>query len=468
MKEGKRVHFMGIGGSAISGIALMSHLQGYVVSGCDLNLETDYLEKVKKVIKKVYHGHSKDHLKRMDFLVVSPSVFFVNKNHPEVIEAKKRKILLTWEVFLGKYLQKEKEVVCISGTHGKSTTTALTGLLFEKANFDPSVVIGAKVKEWEENFRLGKGEIFITEADEFFDNFLNYSANAIIINNIEFDHPDYFSSEEKVIESFRKFILRLKGKKILIVNQDSLGIKKLFSSLDKNFLKGLNLYGYTFSEKPPLKVEKSVKVEIIKKEKERTIFRVSSQDLNLDENFYLKILGDYNVANATGVIILAKLYGIENKIIQQTFGKFQGIVRRLMLMGERKNIRVYDDYAHHPTAIKETLSALRQRYPKERIWVIVEPHSYSRTKALLERYKGVFKKADEVIIGPIFKARDLKTYGISGKDIAEVVKPQKAIYLDEVEKIIKLVNKDVKIGDVIVVMGAGESYQWARKILSSL
>lgn len=468
MQKGMHIHFMGIGGSGISGVAILAKKQGFKVSGCDLEKETAYLANVKDKIKEVFQGHNKKHIKEADLVVASPSVLYQSGDHPELLEAKKRKIVMTWEEFLGKYLHKGKNVICISGTHGKSTTTALTGLIFEKAQLKPSVLLGAKVKEWNSNVLAGSGKYFITEADEFYNNFLNYSPEAVILNNIEFDHPDFFENESSLILSFSLFVKRLVGRRILIVNQDSYGIRKLFNTLPEAFLSKTKIYGYSFLDEPLLDIWKSTKIKIINKTKTITKFSVKSDFLNLNSLYYLSIPGEFNVANATGVIILSKLYGIKDKVIGNVLKKFKGIGRRLELIGEKKGILVYDDYAHHPTAIAATLSALRQKYPKERIWVVVEPHSYSRTKALLKTYKGVFGSANKVIIGPIFKARDREKFGISGYSIVKISDHKDIRFIPSPEMIVSKIKKERKEGDVIIVMGAGYSYKWSKEILHSL
>jgi UDP-N-acetylmuramate--alanine ligase len=467
-KINKHIHLMGVGGSGMSAVAAIAKHQGYKISGCDLQKDTPYMKNIRDLDIPVFIGHSFKHINNADILAVTPAVLYQNKDHPEIAAARKNKEIVTWQKVLGKYLHRGKEVICITGTHGKSTTTAMAALLFETAKKDPSVVIGAKVTEWGANYRLGEGKIFITEADEFFDNFLNYNPQVVILNNIELDHPDFFKSEEHVLRSFTKFIKKLKGKKILIVNQDSEGNRKLFDILGREFLSTIKVYGYTFQVNPLLDVSKSMRARILKIAKNYTTFSVDSSFLKLHNHFRLKIPGEHNVANALGVIILAKLYKIETGVIEKSLSSYSGIGRRLELIGTKRGIKVYDDYAHHPTAVFVTIEALRQQFPKQRIWVIMEPHSYSRTKALLGRYKRAFDHADVVVIGPIFKARDSKTFGVSGQSIVDVAEHGDARYIGDLNEIIKLVKKSVKKEDVIVAMGAGESYKWARKIFSSI
>jgi UDP-N-acetylmuramate--alanine ligase len=468
MNKIRKIHFMGIGGSGMAAAALLAVKQGYEVSGCDLQESTAYSKKMNEYVPKIFVGHDKSHVCNVDALIVTPAVLFINKNHPEVVEAKKRMFVMTWEEFLGKYLQKGKEVIAIAGTHGKSTTTALLSLIFEKAGKDPSVVVGGTLKEWGVNSREGKSNIFVTEADEFYDNFLNYTPSVIILNNIEYDHPDFFKTEDAMVDSFAKFVRKLERKKILVVNQDSIGIKRLFAKLGNHFLKILDIYGYTFGINPIVKVNKTFKIKLVKKNGNGSSFLLQSKDVRLHNLYHISMSGEHNVANSAGVIILSKLYGISDEVIQKVLSSFGGIGRRMELIGESRGIRVYDDYAHHPTAIRATLSGLRQKYPKARIWAIIEAHSYSRTKALLSLYKNVFEIADKVIVGPIFKARDNQDFGISGQSIINVADHKDSVYLDSIDKIVEKVKREVKSGDIILIMGAGESYKWARQILSML
>ena len=465
IKKAKHVHFMGIGGSGMSAVALIAHKQGFEISGCDLAKSTSYLGKVKKLKIPIFLGHDSKHLDNVDILAVTPAAFFQSKRHPEFVLGEKLGKLITWQEFLGKYLHKNKKVICIAGTHGKSTTTAMISLLFEEAGKDPNVMIGATIKKWRTNYRFGESKIFLTEADEFFDNFLNYKPETIILNNIEFDHPDYFTSEKHVIESFAKFINNLVASKTLIVNQDSPGIKKLFKILGNSFLSSINVIGYSLKNRPLISVPISVRGKIIKKDKNLTVFQASSEELKLNDKFRLRIPGEYNVTNALGAIILAKLNKIETKEIKKSLFSYSGIERRLELIGTKRKIKVYDDYAHHPTAILATLEALRQQFPEKRIWAIVEPHSYSRTKALLGKYRWVFNNADGVVIGPVFKARDDKTFGVSGQSIVDIAEHANIRFARSQEEITKLVKRLVKPNDVVIVMGAGLSYKWSKEIL---
>lgn len=384
---------MGVTGSGMSGVASLASKMGYEVSGCDLKLD----------------GHDEKHLKGIDLLVISPAILYQNSNHPEYLKAKEKGIALTWEEFVGKYLMKDKFVIAIAGTHGKSTTTAMVAKILEDAGFDPTVIIGANVPEWNGNSRFGKSKYFVIEADEFNDNFLHYNPDMILLNNIEFDHPDYFKNEEELQNSFDKFIKRLKPN------------------------------GTVFTQKD-----------------------------NLSKKFDLKVFGGHNQKNANMAYLIARKLGISDESIRKSLENFRGIGRRMELVGNINNTKIYDDYAHHPTAIKTTLEGLRSEFKNKKILAVIEPHGYKRTKALLPLYKNAFDSADAVIIGPIYKARDIVDKSISISDIAKISGHKKTKYFERVADLIEncelvIENYDYK---VIVVMGAGNSSNWAHELIS--
>lgn len=420
----KKIHFVGLGGSGISGVFKLAEKFGFEVSGCDSDPQSAYLSGLT--------GHDTKHVDNADLVVTSPALLFQDKENPEISYAKKQGKLVTWQEFLAKYLQKDKTVICVAGTHGKSTTTAMLGKVLTDAGFDPLVMIGANVPEWGGNSRYGKGKYFVTEADEFNNNFLNYHPEIIILNNIEFDHPDFFSSEKDVLESFDKFVRNLVGKKTLIANRDSHNVQKLLKGIPTN----INVITY------------------------------SLKDSNLE--FKLKVSGKHNISNALGVIALGEILNLDNKKVVQSLSSFTGIERRSQLIGEPVGIKVYDDYAHHPTAIATTLEGLRSLYTENKIVAIIEPHGFSRTKATLALYKDVFKSVNKVFIGPIYKARDKETFGISNKDIVKSSNHNDIVSFDDFEDAKDNLINDLTTGDVVVVMGAGKSYLWAREIKDEL
>lgn len=411
-----KVHFMGVSGSGVKSVYTIASKMGFDVSGCDLKTG----------------GHDTNHVKDIDKVVVSPAVLFQNPNHPEVVEAKQKGILMTWEEFAAKFILKDKKLIAVCGTHGKSTTTAMVGRLLEDCGFDPLVILGAHVPAWGENGRYGTGEWAVIEADEFNDNFLHYEPSIIILNNIEFDHPDYFKNESDVFESFKKFVQKLKQNKVLIANIDDGGVRKLLDDVDTTDLK---------------------------------VIKYRSSDW--DDGLVLKVLGEHNKLNALGVIKLGEFLKIEKERIYESLSNFSGIGRRMEYLGESKSgLLVYDDYAHHPTAVKSTLHGARQHFGDKKIFAVIEPHGFSRTSQLLNSYEGAFDDADGVIIGPIFKARDKETFGMDNKKVAEVSGHKNIFACDNLDQVMTLLRDKTKSDEVIIVMGAGESNLWAQQILN--
>ncbi|KKU78611.1 MAG: UDP-N-acetylmuramate-L-alanine ligase [Candidatus Amesbacteria bacterium GW2011_GWA2_47_70] len=370
------IHFMGIGGSGMSAAAAIAKASGFVVSGCDLKTG----------------GHDVSHLEDVDILAVTPAVFFQSTHHPELTTAKDRGILMTWQEFMGKYLHKGKQVICIAGAHGKSTTTALAGLLLQASGLDPTVELGAKVPAWNANFRVGQGKYFVSEADEYYHNFLNFHPQIIILTMIEMDHPEYFKTFAKILNAYKQFVELLPPNGTLIYNSSDPGNQQLIAALNAQRTM-LKLIPYSLSDFP--------------------------KDLKL------QIPGAHN-----------------------------------------RGIYVYDDYANHPTSYAATLQAVKEKYPKSRIWAVIEPHTFSRPKATLPDYPQAFSLAHQVIISKIFASRETDPGNFTGQDIANYLK--NSLYIPEFPAIAQYLVSNIQSPAIVLVMGSGDSSKLAHLILESL
>lgn len=458
-----KVHFMGIGGSGMAGVALLAKAAGFEVSGCDLSSSSYYRKFLLKEGIKPQLGHAVSHLQGINLLAVSPAIFAVNPDHPEVIEAKKRRILVTWQEFMGKYLQKDKFVIAVAGTHGKSTTTALTGWVLQEAGFDPTVELGAIVPSWDSTIRVGKSKYFVCEADEFNNNFLNYMPGVAIINNIEMDHPEFFQDFVEFLGAFEKFVKRMVAPKILIVNEDNRGIQELLLKM-KNYLmeEEYQVLGYRLGEGFSFPFQKEYQGQIVKQEEERTEFLVNG------EKFQLKIPGVHNVANSLGVIACALSLGADQDRVKKTLASFENLGRRLEKIGEEKRVAVYDDYGHHPTAIAATIAALRQKEPGARLWVVFEPHQFSRLKIFKKEFAKALKTADQIVVTKVFAGREKPIEGVDGQALVKAINSSWARYIEDFDKVAQVVSREAKRGDVILVFGAGKSYELSKEILEKL
>ncbi len=426
----KSVHFVGIGGSGVSAVAQIAKHFGFKVSGCDLSSDTPYLDKVRSAGIPVYAGHNRNHVDLADIIAVSPAVFYLNDNHPEIEYARTSNKLLKWQEFLGLYLHQNKKLICVAGTHGKSTTTAMVGHLLEDTGLDPVVELGATDLGWGNNIRLGNGDFFVSEADEFHNNFASYSPDFVILNNIELDHPEFFGTLDKVIDTFLQFVRQISDSGALIYNPDDVNICTLIERLGK------------------------VKFQLVP-------FCAPTS------NTHLSIAGRHNLINATGVLTLAKELGIAQSVALDSLKRFMGLSRRIELIGKPRNICVYDDYANHPTAFAATLEAIRSTHPRGKIIAVIEPHTVSRLRSTISQLNDSLRLADHIIITEIFTSREQPDPLFTGRTIADNI-GSRAEFLPDFQSVSNSIAKLVTPGDAVVVMGSGNSHKLCRLILSDL
>jgi len=436
---GKKVHFLGIGGSGLSGVAQIAAASGFEVSGCDQATDTPYIDKVRQSGIQVFTGHDASHLENVDILAVTPAVFYQNDNHPEIVAARQKNILMKWQEFMGRYLHEGKELICIAGTHGKSTTTTMAGLLLESARVDPTVEVGATVPAWHSNVRVGHGKHFITEADEFHNNFGSYHPDILVLNNIEMDHPEYFGTTENMLSVFQQLINRIPETGHLIYNADSPLIGSLL--LPKNAI------AYSLNQ-----------VTILRQDISGTSFRYQDRD------YHVQLPGIHNVANALGIIELAGLLGIDHSVVNQTLTSFSGIGRRMERISDHNGVVVFDDYANHPTAFMASIQSARQLHPDGQVWAVIEPHTFSRLRAVLSELPKALSGADHVIVSQIFASREQDPGDFSGADIAAAASHPDSRYIPEFADIVAQLKNRVQSPAVILVMGSGLSYKLAREI----
>lgn len=430
----KVVHFLGIAGSGTSACAKLAEAAGFKVSGCDKNLSGEFTEVLKSI--QTFEGHSPNHLEGVDILAVSPAVLSLDSNNSEILEAKKRKVkIMTWQQLLGKYLTEDKFVIAICGTHGKSTTTAMLGKILEDANLDPTVLLGATTFFWNANFRIGQGKYFVIEADEFNDNFLSITPDTSILTNLEFDHPEYFKDFETYQKSFQNFLS--KTKRFIIAN--------LSDENSKNTLQ-----------------EKEAIIE------EKLFPPVIDYSKNLID-FPLKVTGEQNRFNASAAFNLAINLEIDPEKIKKSLQDFPGIGRRMEFIGEINGAKIFSDFAHHPTAIKVATEQIKKQFPASNIWVIYQPHMFSRTKALFEEFVKVFKnlKVKTIVILDIYPSREKDTGIIKTKDLIKAIRGDNIKYTPGIKEVWGEIKPSLSEKDVVIFMGAGDIDSKVRQLLSS-
>lgn len=443
IKKYKTIHMIGIGGVSMSGIAEILCNWGFTVTGSDAHSS----EITDKLIKNGIHviiGHDIESLRNADAVIYTAAI---SKDDPEMLEAKRLNIpLIERSNFLGELTKAFQNTIGISGTHGKTTTTSMVSVCFLNANFDPNIQVGGILKQIDGNYKIGNSEYFIIEACEYVESFLKFSPKAEIVLNIDNDHLDYFKNFDNIKNAFIKYVKLLPKDGILVLNADDkncLSLKEYAPSsyitygienLDSNFVaKNITFTNDGFPE-----------FDVYKNNESYTHIKLS-------------VAGRHNILNALACISLCDYYGISTEVIKKSLLEFTGVHRRLEYKGSYNNISVYDDYAHHPTEIKATCDALsNKKFNKS--WVIFQPHTYSRTKNLLNEFAESLSNFDNIIITDIYAARETNTYGVSSKDIANRLNSSRKAsceYIQDFKDIVKYIKEHAEPNDIILTLGAG-------------
>ena len=442
LKKYKKVHMVGIGGVSMSGIAEILVNFGFQVTGSN-NVETETTKKLEKAGIKVSIGHNEKNIIDQDVVVYSAAI---KQDNPELVTAKSKNIpIIERADFLGELTRCYKDTITISGTHGKSTTTSMVSLCFLEALKDPSIQVGADIKQLDGNYKVGNSEYFIIEACEYVESFLKFSPKSEIILNIDNDHLDYFKNFENIKNAFVKYVKLLPDDGLLVVNGD-----------DKN---ALDLIEYTNAT--------SISYGISNKNTDFFAVNIVFDNNGFPEfdvyakgEFYgrikLSIPGMHNVLNALACIALCDYYGINLNSIQKALLSFTGANRRFEFKGTVNGANIYDDYGHHPTEIVATAKALmNKKYNKS--WVVFQPHTYSRTKNLMDDFAKALLNFDNIIILDIYAAREKNTYGVTSKDLADKISSlgKDALYIPDFNDCVKYLKENLQENDIVITQGAG-------------
>ncbi len=421
-KPKKSVHFLGVAGIGVSGLALWYKNLGWVVTGSDIavspvtemlnrfgikpEITADQFKRIPKDADLIIHTQAIDRSK----ITTTPGV--VVKSYPEA---------------LGE-LTKDKFTVAVCGTHGKSTTAAMAGLLMLDAGLSPTVLVGTMLREFSNsNFHFGSSRYLVIEADEFRGAFLNYYPDIAIWTNVDNDHMDYFKNLDDAVGHFNAFIKHIPDNGFIIANRDDKNIKKVLSAQK-------NVIFYSLRDKESGRIRR-----------------------------LLKIPGEHNVANALAVLKLARVLHVPDEAAYGSIANYRGSWRRFELKGELNGAKVYDDYAHHPTEIKATLAAARAKFKGKNIWCVFQPHQYERLKFLFNDFSRAFKGADRALILPVYgvAGREGGNNGVDSKKLARAIKKQSknADYMDGMKDAALYLKKNVNEKDIVIIMGAGNIWQ---------
>ena len=456
MQINSKIHFIGISGIGMSGIAELMLDKGYSIQGSDISVN-DNTKRLKKKGIKFFLGHNKKNIKNANAIVYSSAI---KKNNPEIREAYIKKIPVLSRADMLSELMKNKKSIAIAGSHGKTTTTSLVGNIFNEAGLDPTIVNGGIINSFSNNNRYGKGEWMIVEADESDGTFLKLPHQISIITNLDIEHMDFYKSKKNLINAFEKFINLLPFYGTTIMCYDDKNLKLLI-----NKIKTRNILTYSINNK-----KADVLIFDIIQNKLKTSFKLKINNKIIHSSNYkftINAIGNHNILNATASIVAAKLNGIKNKDINNALTNYVGVKRRFSFIGKKNKSFVYDDYAHHPTEIAATLSAAKSL--KNKVIVVFQPHRYTRTKILIREFIKVLSKVDYLFLLETYSAGEKIIKGATSKDIySKILKKNKNItYLKNIGDLNKLMKPHTMNQNTIVFMGAGSISSIAKKYLNN-
>lgn len=467
----KSIYFIGIGGVGMSAAAGIAAQLGFEVFGSDSKKLYDPAKQVLESNGIEYvAGYAIENIQNnsADLYIASSGE---SESNPEVAYLVERGIQAHSFSELLAALSQEKLRVVVAGTHGKSTTTGMLGKTLQEID-DSSYMTGAVLQHEETNFHVGEGHYFVFEGDEYkalYDDpipkFHQYKADILVLTNLEFDHPDIFSSLEEMQDEFRQLIAALPSDGVAVYNADDISLAMLMHE------NNVGQVSFALNNPADFRATNLVANET------GTSFDVAWTKIKpgtteksepIIESYHINLFGDINVYNALGVIALLRTLGFSQEQVQDGISSYYGVKRRFELIGENNGITIYDDYAHHPTAVLETLKAARTKFPDKKIWAVFEPHTYSRTSATLEELAKSFGSADEVLLAEIYPAREVKTAeSITGTQVVDAIsKHHEHVRLVEDKKAaLALLKGELKPGDVVIVMAVGNFNLLAQDLM---
>ena len=452
-KNIKKVHFVGIGGIGMSGIAEILLSQGFIISGSDKSL-SEVTDRLESIGIKIYEGHSPENLKDADVLVYSSAV---QVDNPEVKAAIERKIPIIKRSEMLAETMRMKYGIGIAGTHGKTTTTSMVGLTLTEGGIDPTIIVGGKLSGLGgTNARLGNGEFIVVEADEFDRTFLKLTPTIAALTTLESEHLDTYKDLDDIKSAFIEFANKVPFYGFVTLCLDEPALQDIMPHINKKII----TYG--------LNAQADVRaIDITHKEFSST-FKVKYFDKELG-NITLKIPGKYNIKNSLVAVVIGKELGVEFEVIKSALESFTGVYRRFEVK-YNKEILVIDDYAHHPTETEATLKGIRDGWDR-RLIVVFQPHLYSRTKDFYQEFGRAFLNSDIFICTDVYPAREKPIEGVTGELISGVTKKfghKNVHYVADKKDVAALLNELKKDGDIIVTMGAGDIWKYGEQFVSML
>jgi UDP-N-acetylmuramate--alanine ligase len=452
----KKLHFIGIGGIGMSGIAEILLDQGFKISGSDRAL-SEVTERLQKLGASIFEGHRAENIAQdVDTVVYSSAV---QPDNPEILEAQKRNIPIVRRAEMLAEVMRLKYGIGIAGTHGKTTTTSMTSLVLMEGGLDPTVIVGGKLSGLGgTNARLGRGEFIVVEADEFDRSFLSITPTIAVLTTLETDHLDCYRDLEDIKSAFIQFASKVPFYGFIVLCLDEPALLDIMPHLSKKKI-------VTYGLNPQADVQA---VDIRHKDNSTTYTLVrSNQELG---TIMLQVPGIHNVQNSLGAITVALELGVPFKKIKAGIEKFAGVYRRWEKKGEVNNIALYDDYAHHPTECRATLSGVKSGW-RRRVVCVFQPHLYSRTRDFYEDFGKSFLLSDVLVVTDVYPAREEPIQGVNGELIVNAAKQfghKDVHYVPDKKEIPAFLKSIVKSGDIVITMGAGDIWKYGEELLNQI
>ncbi|MFW6134363.1 MAG: UDP-N-acetylmuramate--L-alanine ligase [Elusimicrobiota bacterium] len=444
----KKIHFVGVGGSGMCGIAEVLINMGYQISGSDIS-ESKNVKYLRNLGADISIGHNKDNVNKPHVVVVSSAI---SDDNIEIVYAKNNNIPVIPRAEMLAELMRLKYSICVAGSHGKTTTTSLIGLILSGADMDPTVVIGGRLKNLESNVKLGDGDFIVAEADESDGSFLHYTPTIGIITNIDNDHMNFYKNMDKLKNTFAEFLNKVPFYGFSVLCGDDENIRDILGDLTRPYKTyGLGKGNDYRAKKINLYPEKS-SFRLLRKESELGEIAVNSS-------------GMHNIINALGACAAGLEMGIGFEVIKEAILQYKGVGRRLEKVGDFNNITFYDDYAHHPTEIKLSLKSLKSIYPDKRIIAVFQPHRFTRTRDLYKEFPSSLKIADFVYITDIYSANEQAIEDISSEMIAEEFENKNKVkYIGDISELARQIKEKLQPGDICITLGAGDINKIIKRI----
>lgn len=450
----RHIHLIGIGGSGMSGIARILLSSGFSVSGSDIH-QTSITEQLAQLGGKIYTGHAAEQLDDADVVVMSPAI---PPDNPEVIQAKRRKIPVIIGAEMLAEIMRMKYSVAISGTHGKTTTTAMTAAVLENSGFDPTVVVGGRLVSLGSNARLGDSDFMVVEADEAYGSIKKFWPTIAVVTSVDYDHLDYYKDIQDIGETFLEFVNKVPfyGKAVLCLDQEN--IQGLIPRIEKQF----TTYG--------LETRADVTAHVMRFDGPTSVYQVQT-DSNVLGEIHLNMPGLHNISNSLAAISVGLELEIPFGKIKEALEAFQGVHRRFEIIGEINGVLVVDDYAHNPGKLKATFNAARNSFNR-RIVAVFQPHRYQRVKHLAEEFSRSFFQTDVLIVTDIYGAGEKPIEGVTAENLVIAILEhghKNVVYIPDKDQIADYLSDNiVQPNDIVITVGAGDVWVVGRQLLTKL